>query len=463
MSRPFLRALAFLGLVGSCARYTPAPLDPTAVAVELGSRNLHAPGLDAFRKEHGSTQPDGIWSVTDFVLTALFFSPALDRLRAEWRAAQAAVISAGGRPRPDLEAEAGYGVTGTDAFESPWVAALATVFTIELGGKRGARVTAARARAAQAEIELDVAAWEIDRRVRTAMQDWVAARSRVDHLGSELALRHALADAAAARYARGELRRTEIAALETAVVETGALLSERSAQQLLAQQRFSSVVGASAIPRSFPRQGPADCGAMENYDTIRHAAILSRPDVGRALAAYAVAEADVRLAVAGLAPDLRLGPGFTWDQGVGRWSLIFGITRLPVGVNRGPVREALHRRDAAAAAVAEAELRVMTELAEAFDACLAARDEIAQSEKAIEVASRQVTAAREAYQRGEIGAEDTLAARLPLLRALAVDAEVRLRLTAAALQYEEAQGIWGGGDIRQPDPRRSPRRPEPEL
>jgi outer membrane protein TolC len=459
-----LLTLILPAAVGGCAHYTPAPLDPVTLGRELEARNGNEPDLAAFLQSHGSSRTADRWSVTDLVLAAIYFSPELDRLRAEWRAAVAAAATAGAHARPDLEGEVGYGVTGGDAIESRWVAALAAVFTLELGGKRGARIAAARARAARAELELEVAAFNIAHTVRARAAELGAASARLRDIRTERELRASLAGAAGARYARGELRRTELAVLQTAAVEAGTVEAERSGEEMLARSRLASVVGlpareldASVLVLDEPR----DCGPT---DTLGHApgtAIRARPEVGRALAFYAVAEADLRLAVAGSYPDLSLGPGFTWDQGVGRWSLLFALPRLPVDGNRGPIAEALHRRDAAAAAVAEVELKIMADVAASLEACLAGRRELLAATAATATAESQVAAARSAFQRGEAGAEDTLAARLPLLRAAAAATGARERLMAGALLYERALGGWTGGTIRPPDPRQTPPRAEP--
>lgn len=462
------RQLLFLTLVvpaavGGCAHYIPAPLDPVTLGRELEARNRNEPGLAAFLQQHGSSRTADQWSVTDLVLAAVYFSPELDRLRAEWRAAGAAAVSAGARVRPDLDGEVGYGVTGGDAVESRWVAALAAVFTLEFGGKRGARIAAARARAARAELELEVAAFNIAHTVRARAAELDAATARLRDIRTERELRALLAGAAGARYARGELRRTELAVLQTAEVEAGTVEAERSGDELLARSRLASVVGLPASELDtlvLVLDGPRDCGPADTLGYARGTAIRVRPEVGRALASYAVAEADLRLAVAGSYPDVSLGPGFTWDQGVGRWSLLFALPRLPVDGNRGPIAEALHRRDAAAAAVAEVELKVMADVAASLAACLAGRRELLAATEAMATADAEAAAARSAFQRGEAGAEDTLAARLPLLRAAAAATGARQRLTAAALLYERALGAWTGRTVR-PDPRQPPPRAEP--
>jgi outer membrane protein TolC len=165
-------------------------------------------------------------------------------------------------------------------------------------------------------------------------------------------------------------------------------------------------------------------------------------EIGGALATYAVAEADLRVAVSGSYPDLALGPGFTWDQGVGRWSVLFGLPRLPLDGNRGPIAEAAARREAAAAGVSAAQLQVLGEVESAVAECAAARMEALAADSVAAAAEQRFAAARRGYERGEISAADTTAALLPIVRARAAAAAAHRRESAAALALDAAVAGW---------------------
>ena len=80
-----------------------------------------------------------------------------------------------------------------------------------------------------------------------------------------------------------------------------------------------------------------DSVGMDSLETL---ALSTRPEIARALAEYAGAEASLKLQVAHQFPDLDLGPGFIWDQGVHRWTLALALPALLGFRNRGPIREA---------------------------------------------------------------------------------------------------------------------------
>ncbi|HEY7728793.1 MAG TPA: TolC family protein, partial [Candidatus Eisenbacteria bacterium] len=221
MLRSVLLLFVLVSGGGACAHYAPAPLDPVASGETLTSRRLDDPGLARYFSDRGAQVPD-VWDEDALVLAAEYFQPALEEARARRRAAEAALVTAGARARPDIESEAGYGITGTDAFESPWVLALASVFTLELGGKRGARIAAARARAAAAELDVAGTTAGVARAVRVAARELDASEGRVEEAGQERQATEALAAAARARYARGEAGSVELSAVEVAAIEAGA-------------------------------------------------------------------------------------------------------------------------------------------------------------------------------------------------------------------------------------------------
>ena len=460
------RAAQFMLLVtagaAACARYTPAPVDPVGMAAAVAARRLDDPALVDYLARQGTRVDGEDWSEADLVVAAYYFHPAMEEARANRQAAEAGLLSAGARARPDVDGEVGYGVTGSDAFESPWVAAVAAVFILELGGKRRARIAAARARAAVAEVEVDATAWRVARGVLNAAEELAAARERVGEARLERQAAEALAAAAGARYARGEIGHASLAATEAAALESRAGEAARVAQARVAETALAEAIGVPHAALEGVSIRPAArlaCRAVEADDSLVQKALRTRAEVGRAIARYAVAEGDLRLAVAGSYPDLALGPGFTWDQGVGRWSVLAGLPRLPVDGNRGPIAEAMRRREVAAAGVTAAQLQVLSEVEVAAARCAAARGELATADSVATASERRLDAARRAFARGEIAAADTAAVLLPLVRARTAALEARRREAGAALALSAAVGQWPA--LERADPRIPPR-PEPE-
>ncbi|HEU5171107.1 MAG TPA: TolC family protein [Gemmatimonadales bacterium] len=449
--------VAFALVASACARYTPAPLGPGDTAAAYQSRRLDTAELRAYLAAHGAAPADG-WRSSDLALVALYYQPALDRARAQWRSARAGERTAAARPQPDLQGELGY-APGAQALESRWLAAINAVFTVELGGKRGARLAAARARTAAAVADLEETAWRVTRVVRAGAVQLAAAEERLAdaELGAERT--GAFAARLRQRYAEGALARSDLAAIETEDADArAALLRERA---LVAAARDGLAQAAGLPPAALaghpiaPEAAPS-CAA-DATDSLQTVALHRRPDLGRALAGYAIAEAELRLAVAGAYADLSLGPGYTWDQGIGRWSLVLALPRLPLNGNRGPIAEATARRREEAARFAERQQGLLEAVAASAAACRVALAELAGADSLRRATARRAELARAAYDRGEIGASELEPIELADARVLRELHAARRRLAEAGMAQEMAIGAWPPGEIRWPDPRQAPR------
>jgi cobalt-zinc-cadmium efflux system outer membrane protein len=448
------RGVASLGLACAtlaCARYTPAPLDPAATAEAYGTRRLDAPDLETWLAAHRGA--DSGWTSATLGLVALYYHPAVARARAAWESARAAERTAGARPPPDVQGELGY-ATSSGVFESRWLATLGTLFTVELGGKRGARLIAARARTAVAETDLEDTAWRTARAVRAAAVELAGAEERLADASAGLARTSAFAGRLHRRYEEGTLGRSELAAVEVEEADARAGAGRESAGVEGARVALAQAAGLPPSALDGRPVGPEPAPACaDGSDSLQALALRRRPEVGRALAEYAVAEGDLRVAVAGSYPDLSLGPGYTWDQGIGRWSLLFGVPRLPIGGNRGPIAEGIARRREAAARFAERQEAVLAEVTAAVAGCRLALAEVEGADSVRAATSRRAELARSAYQRGEIGVIELEPLELAETRALRDVHTARQRRAAAALAVETATGAWPPGSVSWPDPR----------
>jgi outer membrane protein, heavy metal efflux system len=189
-------------------------------------------------------------------------------------------------------------------------------------------------------------------------------------------------------------------------------------------------------------------------DSVAALAVTRRAEVAHALAEYAAAEARVRSEVARQRPDLELGPGFVWDQGVHRWSLLFALPALLGFRNRAAIEAAESARSAAAVRVREAQEEVLAQAAEAVEHCRGVSDELAVADSIGATTERLSALARGAYERGETGRLELARAELALLRARSAGREVRRRLEGAGLALEAVTAEWRGVEpAAWPDPR----------
>src|SRR5258708_22598405 len=104
--RKGIASLSGVFLLAGCAvqRYRPAPIVPSATASEFESRSLANPGLHSFEEQNlgrpVSPWPLKPWDLQTLSLAALYFNPALESARARAAGAEAALVTAGGRPQP---------------------------------------------------------------------------------------------------------------------------------------------------------------------------------------------------------------------------------------------------------------------------------------------------------------------------------------------------------------------------
>jgi len=457
-SRPrrHLAVLVVLALA-ACVRYVPQPIEPAAHAAAYRARRLDDARLVEWVERWAGRPGDGRWTDRQLAVAALGLRAEMARARADWRATAAGERSAGGRPQPGAEADVERAVAGSEG-HSPWVVSLAGLFAVELGGKRGARLQRARARTAVAEGALRRSAWEIVSGTRAAAAAVMAAESDLAQARREA---EALAGVQAfeqARYQEASLTSAELARTSSEVQGVRAQVSAAEAAVL---ETRAALAGALAVPGgaldsvALAADSASGCGVLQSAgrDSLAGLALTRRPEIGAALAEYAVAEADVRLEVSKQYPDLDLGPGFIWDQGVQRWTLALALPNLFGFRNRAAIREAEAARTAAAARVGEVQDELLADVELAAGRCRGAILERAAADSLVTAAERAAALAHGAFQRGETSRLEPSLADLTVVRAERGRAAAEARVRAAGQALEAAAGIWAAsGTDRWPDP-----------
>ena len=452
------RAWPLLLLLAACVRYVPRPVDPAAHPAEYRARRLDDARLLEWVGRWAARPEPGRWTDRQLALAALAFRADVARARADWRTALAGQAGAGVRPAPGVEAGVERAVSGSEG-QSPWVVSLAGLVAVELGGKRGARLQRARARTAVAEGELRQSAWRVVWDVRAAALALASAAADRAQAERELKALVEVQGLEQARYREGSLPSAELA-------RTGAEVQAARAQVVGAeagvQLARAALAGAVAVPARaldtvevspVPGPGCDTLGALEE-DSLGALALTRRPEIGRALAEYAVAEADLRLQVARQLPDLELGPGFIWDQGVHRWTLALALPNLLGFRNRAAIHEAEAARSAAAARVAEVQDELLADIAVALRRCQGALLQRAAADSQVAVSGEAAALARAAYDRGETSRLEPALAELAVARAERGRAAVEAQLRSAGEALSTSAGGWRGEpDEPWPDPR----------
>ncbi|MEP6571303.1 MAG: TolC family protein [Gemmatimonadota bacterium] len=459
---PAAGLLAML-LATACTAYHAAPLDPSEHVARHNQRGGSDSALVAYLRTYG-TSADGAWTPAALALTALFYGPSLDVLRANRAETLAAEHSAGIRPAPGLTADIDRGFSNGGG-SSPWGVAFAPTFTIETGGKRGARIALARARTAMAEAGIRAEAWRAMATVRRSTIDAATADRDIQFATSERDAQDSLHRQLQWKFEEGTVTRAELARSATDLQQTQADLA--AAVRLRADAYGTVARAAGLAPEALEDAGiradsfgvAAGCLPLAAiaHDSLQRLGLASHWEVAMALHRYATTEAAVRLEVARQHPDLTLGPGLFFDHGVARWAISFLVPSILLRHNNGPIEEAEAARSGAAAEVAVVQDSILADLDQALSLCRRTRFDRASADSLAGAADAQYGVAADAYQRGETSRSDLLFARVAQARAQRIAALAEQRAARASAELELALGLWRtGAPARWPDPALSP-------
>jgi outer membrane protein, heavy metal efflux system len=397
-----------LALVGCATRhYHAEPISPVDSASRLQARNLEDEQLRDFIQQNLrheiSPWPPQSWNLDLLTLAAFYFNPDLEMARDRLAAAQAAVITAGARPNPDIRIAPGYETSP----ESPWLFAFSLDFPIETAGKRGHHVEQARNLSNAVRFELAETAWGVRSRVRTAVLDHLLAVRELNVLEDQQRILTERSKLLEARLRVGEIPRPE---LDTAQVELSHLRLELNQARGRVPETQAALAAAIGLPSSalsgvqvsWPSLERPPAEQQVSADAVERDAVLNRLDVQRTLAEYAAADAALKLEIAKQYPDLHLGPGYDFDEGHHKFSLGVGLTLPLFNRNQGPIAEAeAHRKEAGALFLAT-QAHVISDSEAALARYQAALAELREAEESLtKLQSEREQMTRRAVQAGE--------------------------------------------------------------
>ncbi|MBO9547572.1 TolC family protein [Caulobacter sp.] len=357
-------------------------------------------------------------------LETLLREPSAPRLivgEAETRAAEGRALQARARPNPtlDLQVENVGGDGPYRDFRSAETT-LSVGQTLELGGKRGARVAAARAELDTARSRAGLTRVTFARDLSVAYATAEAAEERLVLAKERVEL--AQADARAARLLVDNGKEAELRALQAqaAVSAAQAEQSRAEAEAGAALARLSALIGAE---QTYVAVTP---GVLDRAWTAS-ATTDQPPAVAVAQAEQTAAARKLDLERRRAAPDVTVSFGVRRLAGDDATAAVAGVS-LPLPLfdrNRGAVKAAQAEADAARA-------RLLIAQADATADRRGAEGEARAAERSTAAAREGEAAAREAYRLAKLGYE---AGKLPLLELLSA----RRDLVAARQRHIEAR------------------------
>lgn len=360
-------------------------------------------------------------TLDEAIARALAAEPRIGAARARLDAASATLDQADVLPNPELgiELENFQGSGPYRGYRSV-EATYGLTQKVELGGKRGARVAAARADRLAAGQDLTAAQLDLVRDVRTAFAAAAAADRAVALAGERVRLAGEVERAIAARVEAG--RETVVQADRAGIARRQAELAFDQARQRAAAARrtLAGLIGASPLP------GALDDAWFLRLDLPAPAADGPVPaetaDLQRRQVEVVRGRAAVEVERSRAVPDLTLSAGVRRFRESGDNALLVGVS-IPIPVfdsNRGAIARARAEAAAAEADLAAARLDLDRRVLAARSSLEAARDTAATLKDRIIPAAEQAFAfSREGYRQGKFSYLEVLDAQRTLAEAQA--------------------------------------------
>jgi outer membrane protein TolC len=425
-------------MTAACIRYHPRPVVPAETMKDFEARRLDSPELGTFMiaNQEAKDWPPDIWDLKTLTLAALYYHPDMDIARAQWGVARGGRITAGERPNPSLNPLIGYNSTTPTSEVTPWIPEVALEITIETAGKRGIRIAEARHLAEAARWYILSAAWEVRSRLRGALLEAYAAREKESLLSDQEKLQAETVRLLELQKETGEVSTYDVTQARVALDGSRLAAIEAARAKEDAMARLAAALGLprkalDGIRISFDgfRRPEPEIPAGE----VRRHAVLNRSDLLASLSEYAASQSALQLEIAKQYPDIHLGPDYQLDQTDSKWTIGLALELPILSRNRGPIAEAMARREESAARFLVLQSRVIGELDAAIEDCRTALLKAKAADDLVVNLAAQERAARVRRDLGEISKLEYLGIQLEL----SAGAQARLE---ALVQSQEAVG-----------------------
>lgn len=400
--------------LGACQKFVSAPLDPALSAGAFSSRSLYDPALRDYQKNTRSSPSGKTWTLRPTEAAAGFFQPAVAVARAKAATAFAAVSTADTAPNPSISFAPELGQSAD--VPSPWVLGFSLDFPIETAGKRQLRTAQARHAANSAALAVNEAIWAAHSATRSALLDMEIARLRSGILEKQATEYDKAVSGLRSLMNAGEISRTDL--LQTQSLQSRAELDLADSKRL-SETSSAKLAAAIGVPSSALAPYDFSYGSLEKIPEIpsishlRKAALIQRPDILAALQDYAAADAALRLEIAKQYPDLRLSPGYTYDQGQNKWALGIGIN-LPIDRNLDPIKEATAKRSESAALFNQTQAKASAQLDQALAEVSSARSRISRLDGILSSRRNEIALSEKLAASGETESSAALLLKIQL-------------------------------------------------
>ncbi len=428
MKLPFPKIILPL-LLSACASFQPRPISAEKTCADFNARTLDHSGLQGFLAEQKAS--DGSWTVDRLALAAAYFHPDVALARAEAEEVAAAIQTAGQRPNPVFTFGPQFASNHVNPI-TPWFMAGALSIPIETAGKRARRTEQALAAAEAARWRVSSRAWAARSRVRTAMLELHGARENIRLLETEQKLHDEAIRKLTAQMDAGDVSPFELTQARLMLNRTRLALQDAQRLAATGEAKLAVAIGVPLNALRAVNLDFAEFHRLPEPGNSRRRALTQRADLMVLLAEYAAAESALRLEIARQYPDLRLSPGYDYNQGQNRWQLGLNL-ELPFNRNAGAIAQAEAKRKTAEARFLAQQSAIQGELDIALAAYQASRAKAATAATLAQEASDASGTTRRMVEAGQVSA-------LELTRRQIEASTANVALMTANIEAQSAAG-----------------------
>jgi cobalt-zinc-cadmium efflux system outer membrane protein len=358
--------------------------------------------------------------------------------------AEAQARQAGTLPNPDIEIEAeDFGGSESHSGYDTAQTTIRLSQTIELSGKRGKRRNTSQSEAKLARCELEAKRLEVLAQAKKAFIDVVVAQEQLALANSSLTLADAVLKAVNNRVAAGTVSSLE--EIKAGVEVSSARISRDKARRDLETARRLLVSSWGGTTQQFSvAEGSWLEITPEPVPATLSTNLESSPAVARWTEQRQLSQQSLILAKSARIPDLTVSAGIRQYEEDGTHAGVASLS-IPLPLfnrNTGGILAATHEANRAEYGQQAARLRAETEVTEAYNRLLTAREEaIAIKETLLPGAQQAFESTRTGYEAGKFGYLEVLDAQRTLTEAKSRYVNVLSDYHKAAADVEQLTGV----------------------
>lgn len=433
--------IALMLAASACTRIPPQPLDPEITFQKIESNTLDSPELKTYiESQLGRLEPWPLhrWDFPHLELVAWYYHPQLEIARAQLQLADADIKTAKMRPNPILNFWPAHD-TNVAPNTPPWTIIATLQFYVTDFLYRRHQIQEAENKYLAAGVSYAQTAWTLSNTLKQNLTNIIYAKKSISLIEEHLELTKQLLKLTEGSLANGDITKFELRALEISKLQLEIQLE--SARQQMQSDRIAlagslglTVNALQGIQFDFPFQERP----LENCDfkALRRLALTHRADILEALYNYAASQSALEVELARQVPNIQLGPGYDYDQGVSEWGINLTLPLPLFNLNEGPIAQALARRELSAATFLSLQSRILAEIDQAMAAYQSSLKKQDEALNFLQKSQKNEQDSKKLFESGDISRFDLVNAEIQMNAARTEYLNAAMTLQTALISLE---------------------------